>query len=360
MVEGCKTTLADHFQMLDWLLNALDTSKNKFTELSEDTARRPDADAWLYLANCASTAWKKCEKYYLKADTESPAYYASILLNPQVKGLWFEETWRHHDAKQTYIQPALDAVNKYWQECYRGQTSHISMPSSSEPMPTPAPRAPLIYTSAREHKRLKRSHNPSTMPATDFYTQYLESTVLSSEAILEGKLNGDLNTTGDLLSADNVIRWWNDRYYTQPDLARFALDILAVPPMSDDCERLFSGASILLDKRRRRLGIDIIEANECLRCTFPSAKDAYYDPEVAHALGAAMSSPSYHTLHEQAAARLRASCAAEEAYHATEDIAREQRDAEDEVVFEGPVIDADDESDNGEDIVMPGVPETVD
>jgi len=216
MVEGCKTTLADHFQMLDWLLNALDTSKNKFTELSEDTARRPDADAWLYLANCASTAWKKCEKYYLKADTESPAYYASILLNPQVKGLWFEETWRHHDAKQTYIQPALDAVNKYWQECYRGQTSHISMPSSSGPMPTPAPRAPLIYTSAREHKRLKRSHNPSTMPATDFYTQYLESTVLSSEAILEGKLNGDLNTTGDLLSADNVIRWWNDRYYTQP------------------------------------------------------------------------------------------------------------------------------------------------
>jgi hypothetical protein len=34
MVEGNTTGLADHFQTLDWLLNELDTTKQKFLELS--------------------------------------------------------------------------------------------------------------------------------------------------------------------------------------------------------------------------------------------------------------------------------------------------------------------------------------
>ncbi|KAG6222948.1 hypothetical protein E4U34_001146 [Claviceps purpurea] len=44
-----------------------------------------------------------------------------------------------------------------------------------------------------------------------------------------------------------------------------ALDVLACPPMSDDCERLFSSAKLLLSDRRSRLTMDIIEACECLR-----------------------------------------------------------------------------------------------
>ena len=47
-----------------------------------------------------------------------------------------------------------------------------------------------------------------------------------------------------------------------------ALDILAVPPMSDDCERLFSSAKLLLTDRRSRLQMDIIEASECLRAWY--------------------------------------------------------------------------------------------
>jgi hypothetical protein len=49
------------------------------------------------------------------------------------------------------------------------------------------------------------------------------------------------------------MRFWNDRYSTQPDLARMALDALAVPAMSDKCERLFSSAKLLLTDRRSRL-----------------------------------------------------------------------------------------------------------
>ncbi|KAG6246155.1 hypothetical protein E4U23_004832 [Claviceps purpurea] len=35
--------------------------------------------------------------------------------------------------------------------------------------------------------------------------------------------------------------------------------------MSDDCERLFSSAKMLLSDRRSRLKMDIIEGGECLR-----------------------------------------------------------------------------------------------
>jgi hypothetical protein len=47
-----------------------------------------------------------------------------------------------------------------------------------------------------------------------------------------------------------------------------ALDVLAVPLMSDECELLFSSTKILLSDRRSRFKIDIIEASECLQSWF--------------------------------------------------------------------------------------------
>ena len=44
-----------------------------------------------------------------------------------------------------------------------------------------------------------------------------------------------------------------------------ALDILSIPAMSADPERLFSGAKITISDRRNRLGIYTIEALECLK-----------------------------------------------------------------------------------------------
>jgi hypothetical protein len=78
------------------------------------------------------------------------------------------------------------------------------------------------------------------------------------------------------------------------------------PPHCNLSERLFSGASILLDKRRRQLGMDIIEANEGLR--------------------------------EQADARLAASLAAE-AYHVNDNVSAEQQlcEAEEEAIIDGTI-----------------------
>ena len=116
----------------------------------------------------------------------------------------------------------------------------------------------------KSHKRLKLRHEAlaTDPPAVDLLDQFLETDVI--------RLGED--------ETFDAIRYWNDRYYTQPDLARMALDVLAVLSMSDECERLFSSAKILLSDRRSRLKIDIIEASECLRSWFgPPAQNTFED-----------------------------------------------------------------------------------
>jgi hAT family C-terminal dimerisation region len=60
-----------------------------------------------------------------------------------------------------------------------------------------------------------------------------------------------------------------------------ALDILAVPPMSDECERLFSSAKLLLTDRRSRLRMEIVEARECLRAWYGRLeRKAFDNPDI--------------------------------------------------------------------------------
>ncbi|RPA71043.1 hypothetical protein BJ508DRAFT_198793, partial [Ascobolus immersus RN42] len=48
-------------------------------------------------------------------------------------------------------------------------------------------------------------------------------------------------------------------------LAIMALDVLSVPIMSDEPERVFSSSGILLGERRSRLEADVVEVSECLK-----------------------------------------------------------------------------------------------
>jgi hAT family C-terminal dimerisation region len=50
-----------------------------------------------------------------------------------------------------------------------------------------------------------------------------------------------------------------------PSMAQMGFDLLSIPAMSAECERVFSSCKILLSDRRNRLKPDIIEAIECVR-----------------------------------------------------------------------------------------------
>jgi hypothetical protein len=64
---------------------------------------------------------------------------------------------------------------------------------------------------------------------------------------------------------ENCLAWWSDpvRQDRWPLLSVFAISVLAIPPMSDEAERVFSGARRTISWERSRLEPDIIEATEC-------------------------------------------------------------------------------------------------
>jgi hypothetical protein len=62
----------------------------------------------------------------------------------------------------------------------------------------------------------------------------------------------------------NLIQYWDGQTLISPSLSRIALDLLSIPAMTAECERVFSNSKILISDRRNRLKDDIIEASECL------------------------------------------------------------------------------------------------
>ena len=66
---------------------------------------------------------------------------------------------------------------------------------------------------------------------------------------------------------DDPIAWWQGpvQRHKYPHLSKMALNMLSIPAMAADVERLFSSAGLTLTDRRNRMGIDLLEALECLK-----------------------------------------------------------------------------------------------
>jgi hAT family C-terminal dimerisation region len=58
-----------------------------------------------------------------------------------------------------------------------------------------------------------------------------------------------------------------------------ALDILSIPAMLAELERLFSGAKITITDRRNRLGIESIKAIECLKSWLGKGNIAFIEDQ---------------------------------------------------------------------------------
>jgi hypothetical protein len=71
----------------------------------------------------------------------------------------------------------------------------------------------------------------------------------------------------NLPSEVSSLDWWlqaaNRAAY--PQLSRMAIDVLSIPPMSAEPERVFSGARRTISWDRYRLGPDNIERIECMK-----------------------------------------------------------------------------------------------
>jgi hypothetical protein len=68
-----------------------------------------------------------------------------------------------------------------------------------------------------------------------------------------------------LMKISNPITRWREHKATYPKLAQMAYDLLSIPAMSAECERVFSQAKLVVNDTRNRMTDDTVDAIQCLR-----------------------------------------------------------------------------------------------
>lgn len=195
---------------------------------------------------------------------ESPIYYAATVLHPgfglqyltgaledqQEQGLSPIEAWAAKKRGREWAVEAEKMVRGLWERQYRDREPNprwgVLSPASLD----------MDHSNLDEEERaIHRKRNLSTVvnrPSSTQTVDELDRWLLS----VEGRY---------LTSKADPIKYWADRRFEYSRLAKMAFDVLNVPPMAAECERIFSAAGCMVTTRRTRLGTDVISAAQAIR-----------------------------------------------------------------------------------------------
>ena len=169
----------------------------------------------------------------------SPFYAAALVLNPGCRTRYIELHW-----PKKWRAPALAKVKKLWEK-YR----EVVIPV---PITTPFSYENQNQVELQEldtFDRIALSLRSVTRPASeDEYEDYN-----SQESYDPGR--------------KGALAWWYQDTQRQrwPRLSLMAIDVLSIPPMSDEPERVFSGARRTVSWDRGQMEPETIEIRECLK-----------------------------------------------------------------------------------------------
>lgn len=241
------------------LMEASKTSKQLGME--KKTARKPTkkgkeapADI-IQISTGINSCWAKLRKYYNLMD-KSPVYASAIVLNPEHKLDYFETNW---EEQPEWISKAEESVEDLWRTMYKDSVHPAAETTAKNALDPglflPAPQKERSdfdqWVSRHKYRRL------GLKAKQDEYLQYLETEYFPDQ-------DSEAQSSSQVKSVD-LCAFWACHEAQYPSLARMAFDILSIPAMSSECERVFSSAKILLSDRRARMKEDVIEASECLR-----------------------------------------------------------------------------------------------
>jgi len=179
--------------------------------------------------------WAKMNKYY-ELTYKTPAYVAALVLHPSRKWKYLEKHW-----KAGWVKTAKSTVKNLWLKKYKTPTAATATSTSTSTAPTTADPA------NKKNEFLEWLAEQEDTSFDDEYDRYCDM--------------------GQIPGIKIGYKWWLEDTQQRrfPLLSKMALDILSIPAMSADPERLFSGAKITISDRRNRLGIEVIQAIECLK-----------------------------------------------------------------------------------------------
>jgi hypothetical protein len=223
-------SLRDEYQDVEPYLEAADRQSEVFSSRK-------------HIKTSIENCWGKLDDYYKLLDT-LPVYMAALVLNPGQKLAFIERHWAR---QRTWIDTSKKGVKKLWEAGWKGRHSAV-MPIA---FPTPEDSSYVnIPRRAREPDDFDTFMNPPDLYTTqqtgqvDEYKKYLEIPAQPCE---------------------KPLMWWKGRQTEWPSLTAMACDVLSIPLMSSECERVFSSAGYAITSRRNHMKEDIIEATTCLR-----------------------------------------------------------------------------------------------
>lgn len=184
-----------------------------------------------FLSSRIEKSWAIFDKYYLKTE-DSPFYAAAVIFHPSRRTLYLKQNW---DKK--WIRPAINSVKELWEK-YKDQSANT---------PT-LPVLSMQIDNLDEFDIL--AQNLDVVPRQqikDEFEEYLSEAVITIET--------------------SALSWWLNTQQRRrwPRLSQLAINVLSIPAMSSEPERVFSGGRRTISWERMQLGEDTIEVLECLK-----------------------------------------------------------------------------------------------
>lgn len=216
--EGRFHTVDVVIETFDYILESFETAVNS-TYLSNP-----------HLRTAINDGWNKLRKYYLASD-RSPVYVTAMILRPDTKWSYIEENWQVND----WVKDAKKATKELWESTYKSKGENLVIPVLNPPK-----RSAFADWQARK----KISVISSSM---DEYERYLLLPILPE--------------------IQDARRWWMEKTQRMmfPNLSIMAIDILSIPAMSAEPERVFSGAKNTVTDHRNRLNEGSVNNLELLK-----------------------------------------------------------------------------------------------
>lgn len=217
LAEGREATINEVLPMLDFLLDQYSIELTKYPPGSH-----------MYASLTAGQL--KLQKYWNLAVAKAPVYIAAIVLDPSQKWFYFSRgRWTTRELTQ-----AKYSFGEMW-----SKYSHQSIdPTDTTSITLEATANTSTFLQWKAHM------TPIALPIDELEQYLVEPRVQSS---------------GD------VIAWWRTQRDRLPNLTKMAMNVFAIPPMSSEPERVFSGAKNTISDERARLKPEIIEALECCK-----------------------------------------------------------------------------------------------
>lgn len=195
-----------------------------------DLLERLEASSRAHLRDAVLIGWSRLNKYY-EALSRSPLYAAAVILNPAL-GIYFLRTLWDEDR----ILTAQNKLSVYWNKWYRHRVTY--WPGSAAEAST-----------------------ASSTPNKDFQKWLSDRIPGRSELDRYYKLPLSLLKEGD----DDPIQWWLQKREEFPTLSQLALDLLAVPATSGECEKAFSAAEVTMLQQQGPMAPWTLEKFQCIR-----------------------------------------------------------------------------------------------